>query len=76
MIAGSIRTGAMPNTLGARGLDIVRVLAATDVAEATGRPAFVAGSIDPVGTDLKRGAAIMTDGGSIPSVSIHLCHER
>ena len=42
-----IRTGATPNTPGERGLDIVRVLAATDIAEATGRSAFVTGSIDP-----------------------------
>ncbi|MDT7595200.1 MAG: hypothetical protein QOJ06_746 [Pseudonocardiales bacterium] len=52
-----IRTGAKPNTPGERGLDIVRVLAATDVAEATGRPAFVAGSIDPVGTERVREVA-------------------
>ncbi|MGH3976493.1 MAG: hypothetical protein ACRDS9_24710, partial [Pseudonocardiaceae bacterium] len=44
-----IRTGAKPNTPGERGLNIVRVLAATDVAEATGRPAFVASSTDPAG---------------------------
>jgi predicted dehydrogenase len=52
-----IRTGAKPNTSGERGLDIVRVLAATDVAEATGRPAFVGGRIDPAGTDLVREVA-------------------
>lgn len=38
----SIRAGKPPATPGARGLDIVRVLAATDVALATGRPAPVA----------------------------------
>ncbi|MGH3822425.1 MAG: Gfo/Idh/MocA family protein [Pseudonocardiaceae bacterium] len=52
-----IRTGATPNTPGERGLDIVRVLAATDVAEATGRSAFVTGSIDPSGADRMRGVA-------------------
>lgn len=52
-----IRTGAKPKTSGERGLDIVRVLAATDVAEATGRPAFVAGSIDLTRTDRMRGVA-------------------
>ncbi len=52
-----IRTGAKPNTPGERGLDIVRVLAATDVAEATGRPAFVASSTDPTGANLVRGVA-------------------
>ncbi|MDQ3824511.1 MAG: Gfo/Idh/MocA family oxidoreductase [Actinomycetota bacterium] len=52
-----IRTGAKPNTSGERGLDIVRVLAATDVAEATGRPAFVAGSIDPAGAERVREVA-------------------
>ncbi|HEY6422107.1 MAG TPA: Gfo/Idh/MocA family oxidoreductase [Pseudonocardiaceae bacterium] len=52
-----IRTGAKPNTPGERGLDIVRVLASTDVAAATGRSAFVAGGTDPTGTDLVRGVA-------------------
>jgi predicted dehydrogenase len=52
-----IRTGAKPNTPGERGLDIVRVLAATDIAEATGRPAFVAGSIDRSGADRAREVA-------------------
>ncbi|MGH3844554.1 MAG: Gfo/Idh/MocA family protein [Pseudonocardiaceae bacterium] len=52
-----IRTGARPNTSGERGLDIVRVLAATDVAEATGRPAFVSGGIDAAGADRMRGVA-------------------
>jgi predicted dehydrogenase len=52
-----IRTGKAPNTPGERGLDIVRVLAATDVAEATGRPAFVAGGIDRAGVDRRRGVA-------------------
>ena len=51
-----IRTGAKPNTSGERGLDIVRVLAATDVAEATGRPAFV-GSIHPAGAERRREVA-------------------
>jgi predicted dehydrogenase len=50
-----IRTGATPNTPGQRGLDIVRVLAATDVAEATGRPAFV--TADAAGADRMRGVA-------------------
>lgn len=36
-----IRTGQRPRTPGERGLDIVRVLAATDVAIATGAPAVV-----------------------------------
>ncbi|MGH3694094.1 MAG: Gfo/Idh/MocA family protein [Pseudonocardiaceae bacterium] len=52
-----IRTGAKPNTPGERGLDIVRVLAATDVAEATGRPAFVPGSIATSGADRIREVA-------------------
>ncbi|HKR50274.1 MAG TPA: Gfo/Idh/MocA family oxidoreductase [Pseudonocardiaceae bacterium] len=52
-----IRTGAKPNTSGERGLDIVRVLAATDVAEATGRPAYIGNSADPAGTDFVRGVA-------------------
>ena len=49
-----IRTGAKPNTSGERGLDIVRVLTATDVAEASGRPAFIAGSADPAGASFAR----------------------
>ncbi len=49
-----IRTGAKPNTSGERGLDIVRVLTATDVAEASGRPAFIAGSADPAGAAFAR----------------------
>ncbi len=52
-----IRTGAKPNTPGERGLDIVRVLAATDVAEATGRPAFIASGADAAGGDIMRGVA-------------------
>ncbi|MGH3881937.1 MAG: Gfo/Idh/MocA family protein [Pseudonocardiaceae bacterium] len=52
-----IRTGAKPNTSGERGLDIVRVLTATDAAEASGRPAFVAGSADPAGAEFARGVA-------------------
>jgi predicted dehydrogenase len=52
-----IRTGAKPNTSGERGLDIVRVLAATDVAEATGRPALIAGSTASAGADFVRVAA-------------------
>ncbi|MGH4007485.1 MAG: Gfo/Idh/MocA family protein [Pseudonocardiaceae bacterium] len=49
-----IRTGTKPNTSGERGLDIVRVLAATDAAEASGRPAFIAGSADPAGAKFAR----------------------
>jgi predicted dehydrogenase len=52
-----IRTGAKPNTSGERGLDIVRVLAATDVAEATGRPALIARRTDSAGADFRRGVA-------------------
>lgn len=52
-----IRTGAKPNTPGERGLDIVRVLTATDVAEASGRPAFIAGSADPAGAEISREVA-------------------
>ncbi len=52
-----IRTGAKPNTPGERGLDIVRVLTATDVAEATGRPALITTSTDPAGANLVRGVA-------------------
>ena len=51
-----IRTGRRPNTSGERGLDIVRVLSATDVAEATGRPAFIGRSTDS-GAELVRGVA-------------------
>ncbi len=36
-----VRTGTVPNTPGSRGLDIVRVLAATDVARRTGQQAIV-----------------------------------
>jgi predicted dehydrogenase len=49
-----IRTGATPNTPGERGLDIVKVLAATDVAETTGRPAFVTAGSDAAGADRMR----------------------
>ncbi|MGH3903828.1 MAG: Gfo/Idh/MocA family protein [Pseudonocardiaceae bacterium] len=52
-----IRTGRRPNTPGERGVDIVRVLSATDVAEATGRPAFIGRSADTTGTELFRGVA-------------------
>lgn len=52
-----IRTGVKPNTPGERGMDIVRVLAATDVAEATGRPAFVGGGMDASGSDRMREVA-------------------
>ncbi len=52
-----IRTGAKPNTSGERGLDIVRVLTATDAAETSGRPAFIAGSADPAGAEFARGVA-------------------
>jgi predicted dehydrogenase len=52
-----IRTGAKPNTSGERGLDIVRVLAATDVAEATGRPALIAHRTDSAGADFRQGVA-------------------
>jgi len=41
-----VRTGQEPRTPGERGLDIVRVLAATDVASATGSPAPVVGARD------------------------------
>lgn len=36
-----LRTGSRPNTSGERGLGVVRVLAATDVARATGAPARI-----------------------------------
>jgi hypothetical protein len=36
-----VRTGARPDTPGERGLDVVRVLAATDVALASAEPASV-----------------------------------
>jgi predicted dehydrogenase len=36
-----VRTGARPDTPGERGLDVVRVLAATDAAMASGQPAMV-----------------------------------
>ena len=41
-----VRTGKEPQTTGERGLDIVKVLAATDVAAATGGPALVSGKPD------------------------------
>ncbi|MGI9064541.1 MAG: Gfo/Idh/MocA family protein [Pseudonocardiaceae bacterium] len=40
-----MRTGAAPNTSGERGLDVVRVLAATDSANASGLPALVGGDL-------------------------------
>lgn len=44
-----VRTGARPNTPGERGLDVVRVLAATDSASASGLPALVGGDLhEPV----------------------------
>jgi predicted dehydrogenase len=52
-----IRTGRRPNTPGERGLDIVRVLSATDVAESTGRPAYVSRSTETTGSELVRGVA-------------------
>jgi predicted dehydrogenase len=52
-----IRTGRKPNTPGERGVDIVRVLSAADVAEATGRPAFIGRRRDGAGTGLMRGVA-------------------
>ncbi|HEX2297160.1 MAG TPA: Gfo/Idh/MocA family oxidoreductase, partial [Pseudonocardiaceae bacterium] len=51
-----IRTGRRSSTPGERGLDIVRVLSATDVAEATGRPAFIGLGADS-GAELVRGVA-------------------
>ncbi|HEX4250973.1 MAG TPA: Gfo/Idh/MocA family oxidoreductase [Pseudonocardia sp.] len=39
-----VRTGEQPRTPGERGLDIVRVLAATDVASSTGGPAAIIGA--------------------------------
>jgi predicted dehydrogenase len=45
-----VRTGQQPRTPGERGLDIVRVLAATDVASATGGPAAVTGARDLAAT--------------------------
>lgn len=44
------RTGREPQTPGQRGLDIVRVLAATDVASATGGPAVISSSLDMAGS--------------------------
>jgi predicted dehydrogenase len=52
-----IRTGQGPNTPGERGLDIVRVLRATDIAEATGRPALVSCDTESTGSELVRGVA-------------------
>ena len=52
-----IRTGRKPNTPGERGVDIVRVLAATDVAEATGRAAFVARDADTSRSSIVQGVA-------------------
>ncbi|MGH3795420.1 MAG: Gfo/Idh/MocA family protein [Pseudonocardiaceae bacterium] len=52
-----IRTGARPNTPGERGLEIVRVLSATDVAESTGRPAFVGHRAEATKSELVRGVA-------------------
>jgi predicted dehydrogenase len=50
-----VRTGQEPRTPGERGLDIVRVLAATDVASATGVPAPVAGARDLAATGAGNG---------------------
>lgn len=52
-----IRTGARPHTPGERGLDIVRVLSAADVAETTGRPAFISRSTDTTRSVLAQGVA-------------------
>lgn len=41
-----VRSGQEPRTTGRRGVDIVRVLAATDVASATGAPAPIVGTRD------------------------------
>lgn len=48
-----VRTGRKPSTPGERGVDIVRVLSATDQAQATGRPAFI--GPDATGSDVVRG---------------------
>ncbi|MGH3929653.1 MAG: Gfo/Idh/MocA family protein [Pseudonocardiaceae bacterium] len=52
-----IRTGTRPHTPGERGLDIVRVLSAADVAETTGRPAFISRSTDTARSALAQGVA-------------------
>jgi len=52
-----VRTGQEPRTPGERGLDIVRVLAATDVARVTGAPASVGGRPGLVPTGNGRVAA-------------------
>ena len=52
-----VRTGRKPNTPGERGLDIVRVLSAADIAEATGRSAFVSCGAEATGSGLVRGVA-------------------
>ncbi|MGQ0777010.1 MAG: Gfo/Idh/MocA family protein [Pseudonocardiales bacterium] len=55
-----IRTGARPHTPGERGLDIVRVLSAADVAETTGRPAFVCPNAGTTSTDTTNAATTST----------------
>jgi predicted dehydrogenase len=52
-----IRTGRKPNTPGERGVDIVRVLSAADIAEATGRPAFISRTTETTGPDVVQGVA-------------------
>jgi predicted dehydrogenase len=52
----SVRSGTPSATPGERGLDIVRVLAATDVALATGRRVPVAGALEAVGSPAVEGA--------------------
>lgn len=52
-----IRTGRKSNTPGERGVDIVRVLSAADIAEATGRPAFISRGADATGPEIFRGVA-------------------
>jgi predicted dehydrogenase len=49
----SIRTGSRSATPGERGLDIVRVLAASDVSLATGRPARVETGLHVVGSQIE-----------------------
>lgn len=52
-----VLTGRTPNTPGERGLDIVRVLTATDVARVSGRPALVGGNAEQAATRIQEAAS-------------------
>ena len=52
-----VLNGRTPNTPGERGLDIVRVLTAADVAHANGRPALVSGDAEQAMTPIREAAS-------------------